>query len=171
MKKTFAIGAAAVLLSACGTLGGSSGPSASATLQPASGSQVRGKVTFTQIAENRVRVTGEISGHTPGPKGFHLHEKGDCSAPDAMSAGPHFNPLKKTHGATTTTGHAGDMGNLTFNASGGVTIDMVIDGVSVSRDAPNGIIGRGVVVHAQPDDLKSDPAGNAGARVACGVIS
>ena len=70
-----------------------------------------------------------------------------------------------------TAGHAGDMGNLTFNESGRAAIDMVLDGLTVSRDAPNGIIGRAVVVHMQPDDLKTDPTGNAGGRAACGVIS
>jgi len=68
-------------------------------------------------------------------------------------------------------GHAGDMGNLTFNDSGRAAIDMVLEGLSVSRDAPNGVIGRAVVVHMQPDDLQSDPTGNAGGRAACGVIS
>ena len=117
-----------------------------------------------------MRVTGDITGHTPGQKGFHIHEKGDCSAPDAMSAGGHFNPTKAKHGGSPTTGHAGDMGNITFDASGGTTIDMVLEGLSLSRDAPNGIIGRAVVVHMQPDDLKTDPTGNAGGRAACGVI-
>ena len=169
MKKTFAIGASALLLSACAGMD-SGGPSASATLQSASGSQVRGTVKFTQIGENRVRVTGDISGHTPGPKGFHIHEKGDCSSPDAMSSGGHFNPAKARHGASPTSGHAGDMGNLNVSGAGTATIDMVLEGLTVSRDAPNGVIGRAVVVHAQQDDLKTDPTGNAGGRVACGVI-
>src|SRR5436853_226813 len=111
MNKIFAIGASVFLLAGCGAMGSKSGPSATATLQPASGSTVRGTVTFTQLSDNRVRVTADITGHTPGPKGFHIHEKGDCSAPDAMSAGGHFNPMKMQHGASTTTGHAGDMGN------------------------------------------------------------
>ena len=169
MNKTFVIGASAFLLSACAAMD-SGGPSATATLQPASGSQVRGTIKFTQIAANRVRVTGDITGHTPGQKGFHIHEKGDCSAPDAMSAGGHFNPTKAKHGGSPTTGHAGDMGNINVGASGSTNIDMVLEGLSVSKDAPNGIIGRAVVVHMQPDDLKTDPTGNAGGRAACGVI-
>lgn len=170
MKKTFGIAASVLLLSACASMD-ESGPRASATLRPASGTQVNGKVTFTQVGANRVRVTGEVSGHSSGMKGFHIHEKGDCSAPDAMSSGGHFNPAKAKHGASPTTGHAGDMGNLTFNDSGRAVIDMVLEGLSVSRDAPNGIIGRAVVVHMQPDDFKTDPTGNAGGRAACGVIS
>ena len=170
MKTIVSLSAVAVLVAACAAPE-TKGPTASAVIRPASGSQVHGEVTFTQIGPDRVRVGGEIGGHASGPKGFHIHEKGDCSAPDAMSAGGHFNPMKRAHGATPTTGHAGDMGNLTFNEYGKATINMVIEGVSVSKDAPNGIIGRAVVVHMSPDDLKTDPTGNAGARAACGVIS
>lgn len=168
-NKTFAGAAALLLLSACAGMG-SDGPSASAVLRPASGSKVNGEVKFTQVGENRVRVTGEIAGHTAGPKGFHVHEKGDCSAADAMSAGGHFNPMKMKHGASPTTGHAGDMGNVAIAGSGTTKVDMVLEGLSVSKDAPNSVIGRAVVVHANTDDLKTDPTGNAGGRVACGVI-
>ena len=80
-----------------------------------------------------------------------------------MSAGGHFNPEKHMHGATPTMGHAGDMGNIAFSGSGKATINMVLEGISVSSSAPNGIIGRAVVVHMQADDLKTDPTGNAGA--------
>ena len=170
MIKTFAGTAAVLLLSACSMMPSSSGPSATAVLKPASGSKVTGKVIFTQLAANRVRLQAEISGHQPGPKGFHIHEKGDCSAPDAMSAGGHFNPAGAKHGASPTAGHAGDMGNITINSAGATTVDMVLEGISVSRDAQNGIIGRAVVVHMQPDDLQTDPTGNAGGRAACGVI-
>jgi len=127
-------------------------------------------MTFTQIGANRVRITGNFTGHSAGPKGFHIHEKGDCSAPDAMSAGGHFNPTGAKHGPNTVTGHAGDMGNLTFSDFGRATVGMTVEGISVSRDAPNGIIGRAVIVHMQPDDYKTDPTGNAGGRAACGVI-
>lgn len=170
MKTTLSLSALAVLVAACATAE-TAGPKATATMRPASGSQVHGEVTFTQIGPDRVRVAGEISGHAAGPKGFHIHEKGDCSAPDATSAGGHFNPMKRSHGPNPTAGHAGDMGNLTFNEYGKATINMVIQGVSVSKSAPNGIIGRAVVVHMSPDDLKTDPTGNAGGRAACGVIS
>lgn len=169
IERSVALAASALLLAACATPG-TPGPGASATLRPASGSNVTGNLTFTQVAPDRVRVSGQLSGHSAGPKGFHIHEKGDCSAPDAMSAGGHFNPMKRTHGATPTVGHAGDMGNVTFDASGSTSINRVLEGISVSRDAPNGIIGRAVVVHMQPDDLKTDPTGNAGGRAACGVI-
>ena len=169
MKKTLGVAASVLLLGAC-AWSDAGGPSATATLSPASGSKANGKITFTPAGQNRVRLSGEVSGLTPGQKGFHIHEKGDCSAPDAMSAGGHFNPSKTKHGATPVAGHAGDMGNLSFNDAGRATVNMVLEGLSVSRDAPNGIIGRAVVVHMQPDDLRTDPAGNAGARAACGVI-
>jgi Cu-Zn family superoxide dismutase len=169
MNKTLCIVGSAVLLGAC-SLMGTGEPVATATLSPANGSEVRGTITFTQAGADRVRVSGTISGHTAGPRGFHIHEKGDCSAPDAMSAGGHFNPMKAKHGATPLAGHAGDMGNLSFNDFGSATVSMVLEGLSVSTDAPNGIIGRAVVVHMQPDDLKTDPTGNAGGRAACGVI-
>lgn len=171
MMKMFVLGVSTVVLAACNTLTGSNAPTATATLRPASGSQVQGQLTFTQLSAGRVRVTGDVSGHQPGMKGFHIHEKGDCSAPDAMSAGGHFNPGKAKHGASPATGHAGDMGNLVFTDAGRAKVDMTLEGISVSRDAPNGIIGRAVVVHAQGDDLKTDPTGNAGGRAACGVIS
>lgn len=160
--------AALTTLSSCGISGLYDGQRASARLQSRSGSQVTGWIIFTQVGD-RVRVTGDLAGHTPGPKGFHIHEKGDCTAPDAMSAGGHFNPGKGRHGAPGE-GHAGDFGNIVFNDYGSATIHMMVRGISVSKDKPDGIIGRAVLIHAQTDDLKTDPTGNAGGRVACGVI-
>ena len=170
MKTILSVTAAAVVLAACAGTSEMKGPSATATIRPASGSQVHGEVVFTQIGPDRVRVSGEIAGHTTGSRGFHIHEKGDCSAPDAMSAGGHFNPLQRAHGGSPSSGHAGDMGNLVFNDSGKAVVNLVLDGISVSKEAKNGIVGRAVVVHVQPDDLKTDPTGNAGGRAACGVI-
>ena len=158
----------ALTLAACASLPDTSGPSAFVTLRPASGTRVSGSLKFTQAGE-RVRVTGEITGHSAGAKGFHIHEKGDCSAPDAMSAGGHFNPAKTRHGAPGA-GHAGDLGNLVFDESGKAVVNMTVSGISVSKEAPHGIIGRAVIVHVATDDLKSDPTGNAGGRGACGVI-
>ena len=171
MKKTcYALAASALLLGACATTPENEGPYGVATMNPASGSKVEGSVTFTQIRKDRVRVTADLAGSTPGPKGFHIHEKGDCSAPDAMSAGGHFNPMKQKHASIPAVGHAGDMGNITFDASGKASLTLVLDGISLSPDSPTNIIGRAVVVHAQRDDLITDPTGNAGGRVACGVI-
>ena len=170
MKHLLTCTAAVTLLAACASTP-QGGATASAHLSPASGSKVQGHIKFTQVGPNRVRVHGDVTGHQPGMKGFHIHEKGDCSAPDAMSAGGHFNPTGAKHGATPAVGHAGDMGNLTFSDAGRATVDITYEGLTLDRSAPNGIIGRAVVVHAAADDQKTDPTGNAGGRVACGVIN
>ena len=101
---------------------------------------------------------------------MHVHEKGDCSAPDAASAGAHFNPAGKKHGAPgSTERHAGDLGNITANEYGKATLSMMVDGISVGKGS-DGVIGRGVIVHADADDLKTDPDGKSGGRIGCGVI-
>ena len=169
MKHLLSCAAAVSLLAACASAP-EGGKTASAHLSPASGSKVQGHIEFTQVGPNRVRVHGEVTGHQAGMKGFHIHEKGDCSAPDATSAGGHFNPHGAKHGATPAVGHAGDMGNLTFSDAGRATVDITYEGLTLDSSAPNGIIGRAVVVHAATDDQKTDPTGNAGGRVACGVI-
>lgn len=142
---------------------------ASALLEPTKGHKVTGTVTFTEVAGG-VRVEANLAGLTPGKHGFHIHEKGDCSAPDASSAGGHFNPAGKPHGAPgDTERHAGDMGNIEADSSGLAKLDYV-DHIMSLAPGKNSITGHAVVVHAKPDDLHSQPSGDAGARVACGVI-
>jgi superoxide dismutase, Cu-Zn family len=142
--------------------------SAVAVLSPTQGNNVNGTVTFTKEAGG-MHIVAEINGLTPGDHGFHIHEKGDCSAPDASSAGGHFNPTAQQHaGHDAPQRHAGDLGNLTADASGKARIDRV-DSV-LSFDGTNSIVGKAVVVHAKKDDLKTQPSGDSGARVACGVI-
>lgn len=168
MRHALKIGSVTLLIAGCA--GMSEGPTATAKLEPRSGSNVSGTVTFTQVGD-KVRTTGEVNGHTAGVKGWHIHEKGDCSDPKGMSAGGHFNPLGHKHGAPTDSArHAGDTGNLVFNDRGSATISMTITGISVSKDKPDGIIGRAVIIHMDQDDLKTDSTGNAGGRAACGVI-
>ncbi len=168
MKSVIKVAACAMLLSACATME-PDGPTATAVVRPASGSQVHGETRFTQVG-NRVRVRAEIAGLSPGPHGFHIHEKGDCSAADGMSTGGHFNPMSKKHGAPNTPDrHAGDLGNLNADEYGKATLTMLVDGISVSKGM-DGVIGRAVIVHANADDLKTDPTGNAGGRFGCGVI-
>lgn len=169
MKKTLLALSGAALIAGCAAV--EEKPLvAVAKLEPRSGTNVRGTVTFTQIGDV-VRITGEVTGHTPGPKGFHIHEKGDCSAPDAMSAGGHFNPHKSKHGGPyDPVKHAGDLGNIVFDKQGVAKINFTVGDFSVSRDRIDGIIGRALIVHVQPDDLTTDPTGNAGGRAACGVI-
>jgi len=169
MKQAFKLASCALLLCACATVE-RDGPSATAEIRPASGSQVHGSVKFTQVG-TRVRINGEIAALPPGQHGIHIHDKGDCSAPDAASAGEHFNPTGKKHGAPGTSDrHAGDLGNLSADEYGKATLSLMIDGISVGKGT-DGVIGRAVVIHAGADDLKTDPAGNSGARVACGVIT
>jgi Cu-Zn family superoxide dismutase len=140
-----------------------------AVLHPTSGSKVSGTVTFTEEADG-VKVRAEITGLTPGNHGFHVHEFGDCSAADASSAGAHFNPTHKPHaGPDTPERHVGDMGNVQADVSGKATLEYVDHQISLTNDERS-VIGRSVVVHAKADDLKSQPSGDSGARVACGVI-
>jgi superoxide dismutase, Cu-Zn family len=148
----------------------SSTPSkAIAVLHPTAGNKVVGTVTFTQVTGG-VQVHADITGLTPGKHGFHVHEFGDCSAADASSAGGHFNPTKKPHaGPDAAERHEGDMGNIEADASGNAKLDYVDDQMSLTNHEKS-VIGRSVVMHAKPDDLKTQPSGNSGARVACGVI-
>jgi superoxide dismutase, Cu-Zn family len=140
-----------------------------AVLHPTAGNKVSGTVTFTEEADG-VRVQAELTGLTPGKHGFHVHEFGDCSTPDLASAGGHFNPMNKPHaGPDAAERHVGDMGNVEADASGAGKLDYVDHEISLTNDQRS-VIGRSVVVHAKADDLKSQPAGDSGARIACGVI-
>ena len=140
-----------------------------AVLHPTAGNKVSGAVTFMPVGDG-VRVHAEITGLTPGKHGFHVHEFGDCSAANATSAGGHFNPTNQPHaGPDAAQRHVGDMGNINADASGKATLDYVDHHMSLSNEQTS-VIGRAVIVHAKPDDLKSQPSGDAGARVACGVI-
>ncbi|KAF1686972.1 superoxide dismutase [Pseudoxanthomonas broegbernensis] len=144
---------------------------ATAVLASASGSRVSGKLTLAPMGDG-VHIGGEVGGLTPnGQFGFHVHEKGDCSAVDASSAGGHFNPAGTPHGrAGTPVHHAGDMDNIVSDASGVARVNVHLHGVTLGGGAANDIAGRAVIVHAAADDYHSQPAGNAGARVACGLI-
>jgi len=130
-----------------------------------------GTVTFTQAGDDKVKVAYDLKGLTPGTHGFHIHEKGDLSAADFSSAGPHFNPTKHKHaGPKSSERHAGDLGNIEADTSGNAKGTVTAEGLSIGSGAANDIIGRSIVVHEKADDLKSDPSGNSGARVAAGVI-
>ena len=138
---------------------------------PASGSLVSGRLEITAMADG-VHLRGELGGlGRGGTHAIHVHERGDCSAADATSAGGHFNPGGAPHGrAGAGQHHAGDMDNLVANERGVARVDVHLRGVTLGGGAPNDILGRAVIVHAGPDDYTSQPAGNAGARVGCGVI-
>jgi Cu-Zn family superoxide dismutase len=139
-----------------------------AVLHAAAGGKVEGVVTFTQAAGG-VHVVARVTGLTPGNHGFHIHEFGDCSAADFTSAGGHFNPGGDPHaGPDVPARHRGDMGNIEANADGVAVLD--ITDAMLSFDGPNSLLGRGLIVHASADDLKTQPTGNAGGRLACAVI-
>ncbi|WP_435306635.1 superoxide dismutase family protein [Pseudoxanthomonas sp. LjRoot125] len=142
-----------------------------AVLASASASRVSGSVTLMPMGKG-LHLTGEIGGlPANSTHAFHIHEKGDCSAADASSAGPHFNPFNAAHGkAGSGAHHAGDMNNLTADAEGVAKINVHLDGVTLGGGAVNDVSGRALIVHAAADDYASQPAGNAGARVACGII-
>lgn len=157
----------AVLAGCASTLRG--GPSATAVLEATKGNTASGTVTFVQQGD-KVVVTGHVSGLTPGNHGFHIHEKGDCTSGDGLSAGGHFNPLAQPHAHSAIAArHAGDMPMLVADASGNATLTVELDIMTVGRGTTD-IIGRGLIVHKDPDDFKTQPTGNAGARVACGII-
>lgn len=171
MKKRVLAGlCGAAIVAGCAGMGEQNDATATAKLEPRSGSNVSGNLTFTQIGDV-VRVTGQIQGHAKGPTAMHIHEKGDCSDPKGMSTGGHFNPHKMKHGGPyDPVKHAGDLGNINFNDQGVAKVSFTVGDISVSSSKPDGIIGKAVIVHADRDDLKTDPTGNAGGRVACGVI-
>jgi len=171
MKKAWvAILGAGLLIGCAGAkkAGEPKGLKALCVLSPTQGNQVKGTVEFSQEKDG-VRVVVMVEGLTPGKHGFHIHEKGDCSAPDASSAKGHFNPAGHDHGAPSSkVRHAGDMGNLKADSKGVAKMNyldkhMVLEG-------KGSIVGKGIIVHEKEDDLKTQPTGNAGARVACGVI-
>lgn len=188
MKTALLAASAALVLAACASnpsstasssAAGAAGAPATSTareasvvLAPASGSLVSGRLTAMPMGDG-VHFTGEIGGLTPGSThAIHIHERGDCSAADASSAGGHFNPTNQPHGQVgTPTHHAGDMNNLIANAQGVARVDVHARNVTLGGGAPNDVAGRAVIVHAKADDYRSQPSGDAGARVACGLIT
>ena len=145
---------------------------AAAMLEPTDGNQTRGELRFATVGD-RIEVTGTISG-LPGNSthGFHVHETGDCSAPDATSAGGHFNPASTDHGRVGQgEHHAGDSDNITADADGNATVQGWLEGATVGDGAATDIVGKAVIVHADEDDYATQPTGDAGDRLACGVIA
>ncbi|MCB1119554.1 MAG: superoxide dismutase family protein [Chlamydiia bacterium] len=139
-----------------------------AYVHPTEGNEAHGRVTFDQV-DGGVQVTADIEGLMPGKHGFHIHEHGDCSAPDASSAGGHFNPTNKPHGGPESQEHhVGDLGNLEADAEGRAHFEFASE--ELELNGPNSIIGKSVIVHADEDDLTTQPTGNSGARVGCGTI-
>lgn len=190
MLRTLALTALATLaLAGCGHPGGHDHPRggdgdmhahmgmmkgrlAVASLGPTQGNGVRGLVVFHQMdGGGGLMVHARVTGLPPGGEhGFHVHEKGDCASTDGSSAGGHFNPDGKPHGGQDAPHHAGDMPSLKAGPDGVAEARFRLDGPSVSAGAAS-LVGRAVIVHASPDDYRTQPTGNAGARLACGVIA
>jgi Cu-Zn family superoxide dismutase len=142
-----------------------------AKIEPTQGNKVNGWVRFSAQKDGTVQVVADLDGFDPNSThAIHIHETGDCSAPDAMSAGAHYNPEAKPHGLPPADErHAGDLGTLTADAAGSAHYTITVNNISLSN-GKNPILGKAVIVHAKPDD-GSQPAGNAGARLGCGVIA
>lgn len=169
MRPVIAAIAGAFLLAACQT----TPPEplvASAALQPTKGNKTFGEATFEQM-NGKVRVVVFVQGLKPGQEhGLHIHEVGDCGSGDGMSTKGHFNPFGKPHAHYgSAERHAGDLPALKANKEGRANVQIDLDVITLTP-GPANIIGRGLIVHADPDDYKTQPTGNAGARIACGVI-
>lgn len=147
-----------------------SAATARATLESRSGSTVHGTATFTEEAGGRVHVVVHVENAPPGTHGLHVHEKGDCSDPEAKSAGGHFNPGAQPHaGPTAEHRHAGDLGNIEIGSNGTGDLDVRTDLLTV-RPGASSVVGRAVIFHEKADDLATQPTGNAGGRLACGEV-
>lgn len=144
---------------------------AKATMEPASGSNVSGEATFTQ-ENGAVQFELTVENVAPGEHAVHLHEKGDCSAEDGSSAGGHWNPTMKPHGkrGDGTSFHKGDIANMNVGQDGKGTLRLSINDWTIGGPDSTNIVGKSVIIHAKPDDFTSQPAGNAGDWISCGVI-
>jgi Cu-Zn family superoxide dismutase len=145
-------------------------PMAMATLDPTSGQTAKGTIHFTDVGDGNVEVVVDLTGVPAGVHGFHIHEKGDCGN-NAQNAGGHFNPTGMVHGAPDAVSHhAGDFGNITAEANGEVHTRFTTHSISLKAGDMTNPVGKAVVLHEKADDLVSQPSGNAGARIACGVV-
>lgn len=167
-------------LAACTTTQPSTAPASAVVphnavvhLASASGSLVSGTLQVMTMGPNAVHIAGDVGGLTANSAhGFHVHETGDCSAADASSAGGHFNPTASPHGRMDHGAHhAGDIDNIVAGADGVARVNMHVPGLTLGGGAASDIAGRAIIVHADPDDYASQPSGNAGKRVACGIIT
>ncbi len=168
MKKLALLTLLVLVAAACASMG--SRPAATATLAPTGSNTAAGTVRLTQLADGSVEVHADLTGVPAGVHGFHIHEKGDCGD-NGNAAGGHFNPAATQHGAPDAMPHhAGDWGNVTANDAGEVHAHFTTHSVTVEAGA-NSAVGHAIILHANPDDLQTQPTGNAGARIACGVIT
>ena len=182
IPSSIALASLLVVLAGCAAPGGGHGPGhadhrammdgkmAMASLTPTAGNQARGQVMFHEM-DGQLMVHARISGLTPHAEhGFHVHETGSCASVDGSSAGGHFNPDHQPHGPQNAAHHAGDLPALKADASGQVDQKFMLSGVTVAA-GPTSVMGRSVIVHAEADDYQTQPTGNSGARLGCGVIA
>lgn len=171
MANPIRIAALAAGVLVAGAAARAAGPAqAKATIEPKSGSTVTGTATFTEVAGGGVKVVVHVEKAPPGTHGLHIHEKGDCSDPEAKNAGGHFNPTGMNHaGPMEKEHHAGDLGNIEVKADGTGDLEITSSMLTVAG-GPNSVVGRAVVFHEKADDYKTQPTGNAGGRLGCGVI-
>lgn len=167
MKKLVLLSLLVLVAAACASM---TRPAAVATLAPTSGQTASGTVKLTQMADGAVDVEVNLTGVPAGVHGFHIHEKGDCGD-NGNAAGGHFNPAATSHGAPDVQPHhAGDWGNVTANEAGQVNTRFTTRAVTVEAGG-NSAVGHAIILHANPDDLTTQPTGNAGGRIACGVVT
>jgi Cu-Zn family superoxide dismutase len=162
-----------IVLTAAAVSAQAPAPTATATLKNAQGEEVGTATLGLTLRGTAVTINGHFSKLPPGTHAIHVHNVGTCTAPDFTSAGPHFNPGGKQHGTSNPNGsHAGDLPNFEVDAKGVGDVSFAVPDMTL-RDGPNSLFhpgGTALVIHAAPDDNKTDPSGNAGARIACGVI-
>lgn len=171
MKRLLLLTLGLLVVAGCDTLSRvtTSRPTATATLSPTSGSTANGRVTFAENRDGSVHIEVSLTGVPAGVHGFHIHDKGDCGD-NGNAAGGHFNPLATPHGSPSASAHhAGDFGNVSADESGNVRMRFNTRSVSLAAGASSAV-GHAVILHANPDDLRTQPTGNAGARIACGVV-
>jgi Cu-Zn family superoxide dismutase len=167
MRKLWFLVVTILILGACAH---AKRPTAMANLAPTSGQTAKGTVHFSDVGDGNVEVVVDLTGVPPGIHGFHIHEKGDCGN-NAQNAGGHFNPTGMVHGAPDAVSHhAGDFGNVTADANGEVHTRFTTHSISLTQGFSTSALGHAVVLHEKADDLISQPSGNAGGRIACGIV-
>lgn len=193
MSKREAIGVVLVIAALAAACGGGSQPTAptekvtasdgqtqletggvygEAMIEPLAGQSIKGMAIFAPTDDGKVRLTLDVSGAPAGPLAAHIHEHGDCSAPDGSSAGAHWNPTSDDHGQWEHSPfHLGDLGNLTIDAQGRGQVEIVTDRWTIGTGATNDVVGKSIIVHEKADDFTTQPTGAAGGRIACGVIA
>ncbi|MFO0757920.1 MAG: superoxide dismutase family protein [Byssovorax sp.] len=145
-----------------------SAPPVEVTIEPRSSSKLSGSATFTAV-DGGVKVSIKVAGAPPGKVATHVHETGDCSAPDAKSAGGHFNPDNHPHALPDGERHLGDLGNIDIAADGTGRLEITVKGANLTPGDAHSYLGRAIIVHEKQDD-GGQPVGNAGSRIGCGVI-